>query len=139
MDLYDVTGATWRADNAVNWKRRAAVLFVALCVLCGAVAPAGAQPALSVKLVSLTSPVRHGADASIVVATSAGAGCTIAVYYKSGRSRAQGLVPKTADAFGRVAWIWRVGTQTTPGVWPIVVNCSLGTRSGTLKTVLNVI
>ena len=122
----------------MNWKRRAAVLFVALC-LCGAVAPAGAQPALSVKLVSLTSPVRHGADASIVIATSAGAGCTIAVYYKSGRSRAQGLVPNTADALGRVAWMWRVGTHTTPGVWPIVVGCSSGTRSGTLKTVLNVI
>ncbi len=120
-------------------KYHGVALLIALGVLFGAVAPVGAQPALAVKLVSLTSPIRHGADASIVIATLSNARCTIAVYYKSGPSRAQGLVPKTADTRGRVAWTWRVGTRTTPGTWPIAVSCSLGSRSGTLKTSFDVI
>ena len=35
------------------------------------------------------------------------------------RSRAKGLVPKTSDGKGRVVWQWQVGSNTTPGRWPI--------------------
>src|SRR5579864_4210399 len=98
-----------------------------------------AQQKLLVKLVSVTSPARPGTDATIVVATAPKAACTIAVYYKSGASRAQGLVPETANAQGRVVWTWRVGTPTTPGTWPIIVSCSLGSRQGRLETSFDVI
>lgn len=49
--------------------------------------------------------------------------CSIAVFYKSGRSRAAGLGPKTADDHGLITWTWMIGTRTTPGEWPIVVEC----------------
>ena len=119
--------------------RSAYRLMTPLLVTLLAITTACAQPALSVKLVSVTSPIRHGADATIVVATAPKAACTITVIYKSGPSRAQGLIPETADARGRVAWTWRVGTRTTPGTWPIVVNCSSGARSGKLQTSFDVI
>src|SRR2546426_11733756 len=31
-----------------------------------------------------------------------------------------------ADGKGRVAWQWRVGSNTTPGEWPIIVSALLG-------------
>jgi micrococcal nuclease len=53
-----------------------------------------------------------------------GAACTITVYYKSGPSKAQGLDPKNATADGTVSWAWKVGTNTTPGTWSIVVTAT---------------
>jgi len=113
--------------------------LIALVLIFSTAAPALSQQVLPVKLISVTSPARHGYDATIVVATAPKAACTIAVYYKSGASRAEGLVPETADAQGRIAWIWRVGTRTTPGTWPIIVSCSLGSRQGRLETSFDVI
>jgi micrococcal nuclease len=49
------------------------------------------------------------------------------VHYKSGPSKAQGLTPQTADGAGNATWSWIVGTNTTPGSWPIDVLC--GTAS----------
>jgi len=95
--------------------------------------PAHAQQ-FEVKLASLTSPVFHGNDATIAVTTAANANCQIIVLYKSGPSKAQGLIPKSADAQGQVSWTWKVGSRTTPGGWPITVTCSSGSQSGTLKT-----
>lgn len=118
---------------------RIAIALISLSVILVTAAPTFSQQVLVVRLVSLTSPVRPGVDATIVVATAPNAACTITVIYKSGPSRAQGLVPEMADAQGRVAWTWRVGTRTTPGTWPINVNCSLGGRSGKLGTSFDVI
>lgn len=91
-------------------------------------------PALDVGLVSLTSPVKAGDDASITVRTAPAARCHITVHYKSGLSKAKGLGPKLADMQGQVNWTWRVGSRTTPGRWPIVVACSQAGREGTLQT-----
>lgn len=52
--------------------------------------------------------------------------CTIAVIYKTGASHASGLEPQTSDANGDITWTWMVGTRTTPGTWPIVVECGTG-------------
>jgi hypothetical protein len=123
----------------VTRRQRLVLLLAALVCLSGTAAPAVSQQALPVRLVSVTSPARHGTDATIVVATAPAAGCTITVLYKSGRSRAQGLVPKSSDAQGQAAWTWRIGTRTTPGTWPIIVSCSLGNRQGTLRTSFEVI
>jgi beta-lactamase superfamily II metal-dependent hydrolase len=88
-------------------------------------APPTAQPTttseLSIKVVSLTSPIAPGQRATLKIQTTPGADCTIAVYYKSGRSQAQGLGPQTAAADGGVTWSWKVGSSTTPGTWRIVV------------------
>ena len=89
---------------------------------------------LPVALVSLSSPVAPFTDATIQIQTSTGANCSIIVLYKSGPSKAKGLYPQTADARGRVAWRWRVGSNTTPGRWPIIVRCEKGGDSGELRT-----
>ena len=90
--------------------------ILALILTSCAALPMLAQQVLLVRQVSLTSPARPGRDATIVVGTAPNAACTIAVLYMSGPSRAQGLVPEMADAQGKVAWTWRVGTRITASI-----------------------
>jgi len=89
---------------------------------------------LPISVVSLSSPVVPFTDATMQIQTTPGASCAITVLYKSGPSRAKGLYPQTADAKGRVTWQWRVGSNTTPGRWPIVVRCEKGGENGELRT-----
>lgn len=56
----------------------------------------------------------------------------------SGKSTAAGLDDKTAAANGVVAWTWKVGTNTTPGSWPVTVTCHNSGGSATLQTTLQV-
>lgn len=120
-----------RASGAARPVLTAAV---ALTVLILAVASPAQE--LELKLLSLTSPVAPGDDATLTLQTAAAARCTIMVRYKSGPSRAKGLVAKRADREGRVSWTWRVGTRTTPGTWPVTVTCAAGEQEGTLKAAL---
>lgn len=72
-------------------------------------------------LISLTSPINAGDYATIAVRTVGGARCSIVVVYKSGPSEAQGLEAQAARSDGVCSWTWRVGTNTTPGMWSIEV------------------
>jgi len=81
-------------------------------------------PPIELEIVSRTSPVSPGVYATLEARAPPGALCTIAVYYKSGRSTAQGLYSKQADSNGDVSWTWKVGTRTTPGNWRIVVTAT---------------
>jgi hypothetical protein len=110
------------------------MLSIAIILLLPVVALGTSPSGLPVTIVSLTSPVSHGNAANISIKTAPGAACTIAVTYKSGPSRAKGLGPKIADNQGLIFWTWIVGTRTTPGQWPISVNCSAGGKQGTLET-----
>jgi hypothetical protein len=101
-------------------------LFITAVVAATFVVPTVASA--GVKLVSVASPVSPGSDATLTVNVSKPSTCSIAVYYKSGRSAAQGLYPKRGT---RVSWTWVVGTRTTAGRWPIVVSCG---AAGTLRT-----
>jgi hypothetical protein len=90
---------------------------------------------IPVLIISVTSPVSPGANATLVAQTVPGALCTITVRYKSGPGTAEGLKPTpTADSSGRVSWTWKVGTNTTPGTWPIVVTASYGGKAGSQTT-----
>ena len=91
------------------------------------------QAALDIEVVSLTSPIAHGANATLVIRTAPGASCMITIYYKSGPSKAQGLGRKTADASGQCSWSWKVGTNTTPGTWSISVTVVLNSQSASLS------
>jgi len=93
---------------------------------------------LSLKIVSVTSPVSPGAYATLKARAPPGAQCTIAVYYKSGRSTAQGLYPKQADNNGDVSWRWKVGTRTTTGSWRIVVTATYGGKTVSQETYFTV-
>lgn len=101
-------------------------------------APPTMQPptssALSVTFANVSSPVAHGNAATTAVKTLPGATCSITVTYKSGASAAKGLDPKTADASGMVIWSWIVGTNTTPGSWPIAVTCSANGQTAVQQT-----
>jgi len=105
---------------------RKLVASLVLAVALGAASVADAAP--RVRFTSLTSPVYQGSNATARVSTTKGASCTITVTYKSGRSSAKGLTRKTASSSGAVSWTWKVGSNTTPGDWPVKVSC---TRSGT--------
>ena len=106
---------------------------LAVAVVASLLVPAAA--AAKVTLLGVTSPARPGATATLTVAvTPAAATCSIRVVYKSGPSKAQGLVPKRAAA-GKVSWSWTVGTRTTPGRWPIHVDCG---AAGKLSTAFEV-
>jgi competence protein ComEC len=91
--------------------------------------------ALSLQVVSVTSPVTHGANVTLIAKTTPGAQCTIIVNYKSGASTASGLEAKTADNLGNVSWTWKVGANTSPGTWTIV--CTATLQGNTVTTTTN--
>jgi hypothetical protein len=82
----------------------------------------------SVTFVNAPLTARPGQATTLIARTSPNTACSIEVDYKSGPSHAQGLVAKTSDARGNVAWTWIVGTRTTPGEWPISVTCGSATN-----------
>ncbi len=92
------------------------------------------EPSASLQVVSVTSPARPGTDATLIARTAPGAQCSITVIYKSGPSTAAGLLKKSATTQGDISWTWRVGTNTTPGDWPIIVTCDMGGISVTQQT-----
>ena len=73
-------------------------------------------------MLSLTSPIVRGQDASITIKGKPGIKYTIKVIYKSGASEASGLEPKNAESDGTVTWTWKVGARTTAGDWRIEVS-----------------
>jgi hypothetical protein len=77
-------------------------------------------PAAAVSSSSLN--VRDGQYASVTVKTKPYATGTIEVIYKSGPSKAKGLVPEKANASGYITWTWKVGTNTTPGTYPVIIH-----------------
>jgi hypothetical protein len=87
------------------------------------------------RLVSVTSPVRRNAYATLVAHVVPARRCRITVHYLSGPSVAQGLYPKR-PRHGRVSWSWMVGGNTTLGRWPITVNCG---TAGSFRTHFRVI
>jgi hypothetical protein len=106
-------------------------------VTIGAVAAAAlvlagtAQP--SVRRGTFTPVVHAGDYASLSVAVSPRARCTITIVYDTTVSHAHGLGPKTGST---ITWEWRVGSSTHPGRWPITVDCG---KSGQLKLKLRVL
>ncbi|HKP52332.1 MAG TPA: ComEC/Rec2 family competence protein [Chloroflexia bacterium] len=109
-----------------------------------AIASATARPPLSggelpLEVVSLTSPARRNSYAILAIKTLPGAECTITVLYKSGSSVAAGLDPKVADAQGKVSWRWKVGSNTTPGTWKIIVTSTLDDKSGIIQIPFQVV
>lgn len=104
------------------------------------------KPALEVvKLepnpVQLKGASPPGVRATIVVRAEDPTTCGIQVSYKSGPSKAAGLQERAAtqeSSEGHLAqWQWNVGTQTSPGLWPVTVRCDNGQSVTTYLQVLN--
>ncbi len=93
---------------------------------------------LFLDLVSVTSPVEIGEEATVAVKTLPGAECTIRVRYQSGWCTAAGLYSKQADGHGGVSWTWYVGPEATPGTWLIYVTSRLNEEVARLETYFTV-
>lgn len=65
--------------------------------------------------------VRDGGEASITIKTKPYASGNIEVDYKSGPSKAKGLGPKKANSQGVISWSWKVGSNTTPGTYNVII------------------
>lgn len=85
--------------------------------------------ALSLKIVSITSPIEAGSYAVLIAEATPNSQCTITVYYNSGPSSASGLGAKTADSNGNVSWEWKIGSNTSPGEYKIIVTSSLNNHT----------
>jgi flagellar hook assembly protein FlgD len=91
-----------------------------------------AGPALVIQ--SVISPVKSGESATLKIQTVAGAECKISVYYNAGKSAAEGLITKKAEASGNVTWTWKTGTDLAAGTYRIEVTASLGGKTTSQTT-----
>lgn len=76
----------------------------------------------SFSLVSFTDIVAPGDLASIEIRGKPNTKYSIDVFYKSGKSKAQGLEDKLSSSDGLVSFSWTVGSQVIPGVYDVVIN-----------------
>lgn len=105
-------------------------------------APAATEPPTvappvgdTIALVSLTSPIGAGGDASLVIQTTPGATCFLSYTTPSGtQSGAQGLGATTANGEGRCGWSWRISGSTNPGTGKLFA--SAGTANASFDIVI---
>lgn len=80
------------------------------------------KPAQVLEIISVTSPVKAGSNATLTIKCKPGTEYNIDVIYKKTASKAKGLDNKIAPASGTVSWTWKVGSNTTPGTFSIYVS-----------------
>jgi hypothetical protein len=93
---------------------------------------------LSLKLDSISSPIKAGSDAKAAITTEPNAMCDITVKYKSGPASAAGLKAQRADKDGKCTWTWKVAKNTAVGEWPVDIKASLKGAKATTSTTLKV-
>lgn len=92
-------------------------------------AAAADSAVVPVQIVSIEPvPLRPGRKATVVALTNPGAGVSLEVMYKSGKSVAKHLGETTADKNGYVQWTWLVSGNTTPGVWELTATSASGEK-----------
>lgn len=75
----------------------------------------------SIQLVSLTTPVKAGDEADILILAKPETAYMIEIRYGNSVSTVSGLEKKTADLNGNVRWHWRVGPVSIRGEYLIVI------------------
>lgn len=80
-----------------------------------------------IQIISLTSPVNPGQNATIQIKGTPNKIYSIIVYYKSGASKSNDLYPKESDNEGLVEWTWQVGSRTSSGEWKITIESEVDT------------
>ena len=89
----------------------------------------------TLRLISLTSPIEAGKQATLTACGLPGAEYDISVRYASGESTAQGLAPQRADENGRLEWTFRVSSRVAAGEYPVTVSGNGETLTLTLTVV----
>ena len=115
-----------QADDAM--MRRSMILVVVVVLAAVIVSSAAA----TVKVTKRPGRVSPGDTASVTVAVTPRARCTIGVYYSTRKSEARGLGPKSAKT---ITWTWTIGSNTRAGTWPVKIDCG---RSGKAQTSVTV-
>jgi LysM repeat protein len=81
-------------------------------------------------IIRWTPIVSVGGNASVTIETSPGVTCTLDYVTPHGTvSIAQGLGTKMADANGECSWIWKIGTNTLPGIGTLTITANGVTQS----------
>ncbi len=81
------------------------------------------QDQLPVQIIEITPAVLYrGSTATITANVQSKKQSSIRIIYKSGESIAKGLMEKLPDPSGKVIWQWKVGGNTTTGMWTAVVS-----------------
>ena len=84
--------------------------------------PVENSPERALTLLSLTSPIEAGKQATLTAQGLPGTEYSIAVRYASGNSTAAGLEPQRADENGRLEWTFRVSSRVAAGEYPVTVS-----------------
>jgi len=76
---------------------------------------------IPIELISVSSPIQAGDEATVTVKGLPKTKYSIAVFYSSGQSEAAGLESKVSDENGKVSWTWSVGSKTKPGYYALTI------------------
>ena len=69
-----------------------------------------------------TPVVRRGSDAVVFFAWQDDTVWNLNIRYATGYGTAEGLGTQTVNEEGIVEWVWRVGSATTVGDWPVTIS-----------------
>ena len=87
-------------------------------------------PAPAFTLLTITSPVQVGGNATVEIQTTPGVSCHLRYITPIGNeSEAEGLGYTTADANGICSWTWKIGSSTKPGTGSVVIRVNEFTQS----------
>ena len=86
-----------------------------------------------INLVSMTTPVSRGSDATISIKGVPNITYDIDVMYSSGESKASGLEDKTSDSEGNVSWTFKVSSNVKPGTYEVKISDGKDSASYSLE------
>ncbi len=88
------------------------------------------------EIVSFKNTIYAGDKANIKIKGLPSTDYSIAVFYSSGQSKSKDLITKSSNENGVVFWEWRVGFNTKPGCYSLIISKS---SEQVIKTEFNVI
>lgn len=88
-----------------------------------------------INLVSLTSPVSRGNNATISIKGLPNTAYDIDVMYSSGASKASGLEDKTSDSEGNVSWTFKVSSNVKVGTYEVKITDGENSVSYSLEVI----
>ena len=89
----------------------------------------------NISLVSLTSPVSRGNNATISIKGLPNTAYDIDVMYSSGASKASGLEDKTSDSEGNVSWTFKVSSNVKVGTYEVKITDGENSVSYSLEVI----
>lgn len=89
----------------------------------------------NINLLSLTTPVSRGSNATVSIKGLPNTTYDIDVIYSSGASKASGLEDKTSDSEGNVSWTFKVSSNVKPGTYDVKITDGKDSASYSLEVI----